>query len=214
MNQETRSILIEKRGYRKDVAGDTLLLYLSNHPIAARWLAQRLGERTDEVLLELCCAVGITLEQLAPLFQKSIGVDIDKGALEACKQNLLKAGLMDRAQLIQGDVRRVDVLKQLKADVVIYDIPYWYPQNYSHYSEEERDVTNPDLLELVTNIRKFISENIIIFAPREMSYEYFRELLGECEYQKIYIDQKHGRSFIFFGNLIKERKEGEVFLTS
>lgn len=209
--QETRAGLIKKRGYRKDVAGDTLTLYLSNYPVSAKWLAERIGDNSKE-LVELCCAVGITLEYLAPAFKKVTGVDIDHKILESGRENLNRAGVIAKTTLIQGDVSDVNLLKTLKADVVIYDIPYWYPHKYHKYSSEEHDEKNPDLAELMANIRDHISKNIVIFAPPEMTYKYFKGALGECEYVQIYIGEKYDRNYVFFGNLIQEPGEVVVML--
>ncbi len=212
LNEKTRSTLIAKRGYRQDIVGDTLALYLSNNPMAAQWLANRIGD-PSKVLLELCCAVGVTMEYLAPVFDKVIGIDIDRQALEACKDNLQKAGVSENSILIQGNVSNKEILKNVKADIVIYDIPYWYPDKYFQYTAEERNVENPDLVTLVADIRKYISEDIVIFAPPEMGYKYFSSVLGECEVVQVYINQKHDRNYIFLGNLIKEEGEGIITLS-
>ncbi len=211
MDENTRNTLIEKRKYRKDISGDTLTLYISNSPVAAKWLAKRIGN-PDKSLLELCCGVGVTLEYLGPVFKKAIGVDIDKEILSACNENLERAKLFDRVELITGDVRDVNLLQSLKADTVIYDIPYWYPHKYSKYSNKEKPRENPDLIELVSSIRKYISEDIVIFSPKENGYEYFKNILGECECIEIFIDGKHDRNYILFGSLVKEAGSNSIHI--
>ncbi|MDO8590248.1 MAG: class I SAM-dependent methyltransferase [bacterium] len=204
MYDNVRSLLIQKRGYREDIAGDALSLYLSNNPTAAKWLGERIGN-TNKILLELCCAVGVTLERLAPVFKGAIGVDIDKKVLEACRENLEKAGLLEKVKLVLGDVTDTDLLKSIAADIVIYDIPYWYPEKYPNYSAEKRSLVNPDLAKLISDIKEFITNDIVIFAPKEMDYEYFKGVLGECECDEIFVNGKHGRNCIFLGSLIKKK---------
>jgi 16S rRNA G966 N2-methylase RsmD len=202
---EVRSELIKKRGYRNDVYGDTLSLYLSNYPISAKWLANRIGNKS-KVALELCCAVGITMEYLAPVFKKVIGIDIDKKILNACKKNLKSVGVSKKTKLILGDIRDKKLLKKIKADIVIYDIPYWYPQKYSLYTKKKIKVENPNLKETIKNIREFISKDIVVFTPPEMDYKYFKGVAGQCECVKININNRSDRNYFFLGNLIK--KEG------
>lgn len=202
MINDTRSILLEKRGLKSDIAGDTLSLYISNNPRAATWLAEYIGD-SQKVVLELCCGVGVTLESLVQVFKLAIGVDNNKEVLDACRKNLEKNNLFDRTKLILGDVRSTDLLKSLKADVVVYDIPYWYPEKYPMYSPENKLGENPDLKELIENINKYIGGDIIIFAPREMGYEYFKDIVKECECLEIIIDGKHDRNYVFLGGLVR-----------
>lgn len=197
---DTKEQIITKRGYRADIHGDQYILYLSNYPVSAKYLATRLK---GDTLLELCCALGITLEALSDNFKKIIGVDIDPKVLEDCRQNLKDSGLLNKIELVQGDISDENLLKSFKAEVVIYDIPYWV-------SKDLPDGTNvldknPNLKFVIETIRKHITQNIIIFAPPYMKYETIKELLGECEYEQIYINGRYDRNYIYFGNIIKNQ---------
>ncbi|MDD5146460.1 MAG: methyltransferase domain-containing protein [Candidatus Pacebacteria bacterium] len=200
----TRTLLVKKRGYRKDIKGDCLSLYLSNTPIFARYLAERIGD-DKKVLVELCCGIGVTLEVLATKFRKVIGIDRDKKVLRMCKENLQTVGALGNATLIVGDIQDEYLFHKLKGDVVIYDIPYWYPGKYPQYTNGEGvDVKNPDLVAVISNVRNYISKDIVIFTPREMDYEYFRKKLGRCECMNVIINGKHDRNCVFLGSLMKE----------
>ena len=199
---DTREAIIGKRGYRKDIKGDQYSLYLSNYPISAKYLAGRL-ENKGKILVELCSGVGVTLEALSNKFEKLIAVELNVEILEYCRQNMKSAGLMSKVDLIQGDITDEDLLKSIKADVAIYDIPYWV-------SKELPDGTNvldknPDLSELLKNVRKYITNDIVVFAPHYFDYSNIKNRVGECEFQKIYINGKHDRNYIFFGNLIENQ---------
>ncbi len=199
---DTREAIIAKRGYRKDIKGDQYSLYLSNYPISAKYLARRL-ENKGKILAELCSGVGVTLEAVSDKFEKLIGVELNMEILEYCRQNLKSAGLMNKVDLIQGNITNEDLLKNIKADVVVYDIPYWV-------SKELPDGTNvldknPDLSELLKNVRKYITNNIVVFAPHYFEYSKIKNMVGECEFQKIYINGKYDRNYIFFGNLIRNQ---------
>ncbi len=205
METPDRASLIRKRGYREDIKGDALSLYLSNYPVAAQYLAERIGSE-KKVLVDLCCGVGVTLEYLARHFKRIIAIDIDEKVLHACRGNLQAAGVLDKTILIQGDVRDEAIFQNLKGDIVIYDIPYWYPHKYLNYTTKtEMDVENPDLGTVINRIRKYISNDIIIFTPPTMNYEFLKDIVGECECRKVFINGKHDRNYVFLGELVRQK---------
>ena len=102
MESDIKSI-INRRGYRKNIKGDKFSLFISNYPTNAKYLKGRIGN-SKLVLAELCCSIGVTLEYLAPVFKKVIGVDFNKDILEMCQSNLKEAGVIEKTELILGDV--------------------------------------------------------------------------------------------------------------
>lgn len=205
---DTKEQIITKRGYRTGIHGDQYTLYLSNYPIAAKYLATRLK---GGILLELCCALGITLEALSDNFKELIGVDIDPKVLEDCRHNLKDGELLNKIELVQGDISNESLLKSFKADVVIYDIPYWV---YKELPDGTNVLDkNPELKFVIETIRKYITQNIVIFAPPYMEYETIKKLLGECEYEQIYINGRYDRNYIYFGRLIKNQGINKKELT-
>jgi len=205
--ESTIQDIIDRRGYRKNIKGDKFSLYISNYPTNAKYLKSRLGN-SKLILAELCCSIGVTLEYLAPEFKKVIGVDIDNDILKACKTNLTEAGLLHKTELLQGDVVDESVLRKIKADIVIYDIPYWYPHIQENKVGEVSK--NPPLEDLIRKIKYNITSNIVIFSPPELSYEYFRNKLGVIEFEQVFINQKHNRNQVYLGELI--RKKGKTKL--
>ena len=211
MNYEEDTIeeIITRRGYRNTIKGDKFSLYISNYPSNANYLKSRLGH-PELVAAELCCSVGVTLEYLAPGFKKVIGVDIDKAILETCRINLKEADVLHKAELLHGDIFSDMLLKKIEADIVIYDIPYWY----AHTQENGTDLIskNPPLKELITKIENFITSDIVIFAPPEWSYAYFKTALGTIEFEQVYINEKHNRNQIYLGGLIQKIGKTEIRL--
>ncbi len=207
----TKEDLITYRGYRKDIYGDKFSLYISNYPINAQYLKTRIGN-SEHVLAELCCSVGVTLEYLAPGFKKIIGVDFDKDVLDTCKENLKQSGCTTTSELILGDVFEDTILKNINADIVIYDIPFWYP----HKQENQGNLLdkNPPLKKIIEKIRTYITENIIIFSPPEWDYDYFSEKLGIIEYEQVFIDGLHNRNQIYLGTLIQKKGRTKIELSS
>ncbi len=208
--QETNILdIINRRGYRKNIKGDKFSLYISNYPVNAQYLKTRIGN-PQFVLAELCCSIGVTLEYLAPGFKKVIGVDLDKDILQTCKANLTASGFISKTELIHGDVFDDRILKSIEADIVVYDIPFWYP----HKQENKGDLItkNPPLKELITKIRDYITQNIVVFSPPEWSYEYFENQLGAIEFEQVFINQTHNRNQIYTGDLIQKLGKTEIRL--
>lgn len=202
MNYETitKEDIINYRGYRKDIQGSKFSLYISNYPANALYLKSRIGN-LDLTLAELCCSVGVTLEYLASGFKKVIGVDLDKDILDICETNLKRSGCIAKTELILGNVFDDHVLKRIEADIVIYDIPFWY----THEQENQGNLIdkNPPLKALIQKIRTYITSNIIIFSPPEWDYEYFSKQLGAIEFEQVFIEGSHNRNQIYLGELIK-----------
>ena len=209
--ESTAQDIIQRRGYRKNIKGDKFSLYISNYPSNAEYLKSRIGN-PNLVLAELCCSIGITLEYLAPGFKKVIGVDIDKDILQMCKINLTEAGLISKTQLINGDVFDDNTLKSIKADIIIYDIPFWYP----HKQEKQGNLVskNPPLKELIKKIQENVTSNIVIFSPPEWNYEYFQKELGTIEFEQVFINQIHNRNQVYLGDLINKKGETKIALNS
>ncbi len=203
--------IINHRGYRKNIKGDKFSLFISNYPSNAKYLQNRIGN-SEYILAELCCSIGVTLEYLAPVFRKVIGVDVNESILEICRTNLKEAGYGDKTEFIQGNVFDDNLLKSIRADIVIYDIPFWY----AHKQENQGDLRlkNPPLNEMVKKIQTYITNNILIFSPREWNYSYVKEELGPIELEQVFIDKKHNRNQIYMGELLSKDGVSRVELSS
>lgn len=202
--------IIDRRGYRKNIQGDKFSLFISNYPSNAKYLKSRIGD-SELILAELCCSIGVTLEYLAPAFKKVVGVDLDESILQACKTNLKESGFITKTELILGDVLDDNILKSINADIVIYDIPFWYP--HKHKNMGDLVAKNPPLKKLVKKIQDYITPNIIIFSPPEWSFEYFGKQLGTIEFEQVFIDEIHNRNQIYMGDLINNIGKTEIRLT-
>ncbi len=200
----SRSQIIKKRKYRKNIKGSKLSLYISNYPIIVKYLAKRIGNK-NKVLAELCCGIGVTLEYIGSSFKKLIGIDINKKILNQCAENLKQTKLLKKTTLIQENINNISTLKKIKADIVIYDIPYW--SNHKKNLKKK----NPNLKTIIKKIKTHITKNILILCPPTYKYKTVRKQLGKCEFQEVYINNKHDRNHIYLGKLIK--KQGITILS-
>jgi predicted RNA methylase len=189
-----RTDIIKTRGYDSQISGNELSLKIASYPATARYLAKRLNGAGTTVC-ELCCGVGVSLIELSKSFDKVIGVDSDPQIIQGCGKNLKLANVTN-FELLCGDVSDPELLSKIKADVVLYDIPYWS----THDGQVDPERQNPDLQKLVADIRVLITDNIVIYAPTHMTYEEAIKL-GPCEYVEVHTNGKHDRNFIFLGSV-------------
>ncbi len=190
-----RDEVIRKRGYSSLIAGDDLSLEIASYPVTARYLAERLREAGVRSVCELCCGVGVSLIEFAPYFDDVTGVERDERIAELARKNCESSGV--RCDIRLGDVADEDVLKGIAADAVAYDIPYW--KEYG----QGTDSRNPDLARIVALIRRTVSQDIVVYAPPHMTHDTIRSLLGECEYQEVWIDGRYDRNFVYLGRLAR-----------
>ena len=205
---ESRQAIIARRMYRKNIKGDAFNLSISSNLVVLGHLKKRL-EGKGKVLAELCCGIGITLESLGNSFERLIGVDNDKKVLSYCARNLKDANLFQKTTLIQGDINDEKVFGKIKADIVIYDVPFWRP--HMCLGKGNLIKRNPPLKRVVAKIRK-ISKNIVIFAPPDYDYKTIKNQVGKCEFQRIIINGTHDRNYVYLGDLVQKEGITEVNL--
>lgn len=191
-----RDDIIKSRRYDPKIAGDELSLKISSYSTTARYLADRLKDK-DSTVCELCCGIGISLIEFSSSFAKVIGVDADRSVIDHCRTNLTQAEVLN-FELLTGDVNSKSLLKIINADIVLYDIPYWS----SHDGKVNPSEQNPNLKELINNIQKSITKDIVIYTPSHMTYEDVSEEVGVCEFLEVWLNGKHDRNFIFLGSLV------------
>lgn len=203
-----RAEIIRRRGYPPDIAGDELALSMSSYPQTAAYLAVRLKGH-GEIVCELCCGIGVSMIELAKVFKHVVGVDNNSSILADCRSNLRAAGISNYT-LIEADVSQPYVLDELQADIVLYAIPYW-----DTYDDTKRLLSkNPDMVRLINSIRRHTSNNIVIYAPPDMTYTMAFGLLGPCEFNMIYIDGKLDRNIIFLGDLMRQSARSVTHLSA
>ena len=199
-----REDIIKNRGYNKQTVGDELSLKIASYPSTAKYLADRLKDRGNTIC-ELCCGIGMSLLELAKSFDKVIGIDSDAAILADCKVNLEQADIKNY-ELLCGDVSDKNLLAKISADIVLYDIPYWS----DHSGKVDPGKQNPNLRQLISDIRTAITSNIVIYTPTHMTYESAQAELGRLEYVEVYVNGKHDRNFIFLGELIENEGKSQV----
>lgn len=200
--------VIKDRDLPKYIKGDDLSLKISSYPIFLKWLSTILANKYS-ILLELCTGIAIGLIYLESNFKRLYGIELDSRIVNFARENIKNAGLNEKVSIIQANVGDISDYIHLKSDVVIYDIPYW--------SNHDADLLkrNPNLKILHEKISKYLTKNIIIYSPPGFDYEYYKKLLNiDLELVEIYINNKHDRNVLFFGDLINKTGTSKVFLVN
>ncbi|MDB5176554.1 MAG: S-adenosyl-L-methionine-dependent methyltransferase [Candidatus Saccharibacteria bacterium] len=201
-----RDEIIQKRGYDSSIEGDDLSLKISSYPITAKYLSVRLAVHGG-VICELCCGIGISLIEFSRHFDTVIGVDNDPYVIESARNNLQRNKITNY-ELILGGAEDLDTLHKIDADIVAYDIPYW-----SDHGNDAVTGKNPQLSTIIDLIRVNITKNIVIYAPSDVSYDDIAKITDVFEYQEVWINDKHDRNFIYFGDLIDTLGQSSINLT-
>ncbi len=191
-----RQDIISRRQLPKWIKGGGLSLFISTEPVLLKYISSRIGNHKS--LIELCCGVGISLIYLEKNFEKLIGVDKDRTVAKQARENIHFAGIDNKTKILSFDISDNSKLEQMVADVVIYDIPYWY--------DHGKDLlkNNPDFKKVIKDIKQ-ITPNIIIYAPPYTTYDEMISLLGEeIEFLEVTIDDDHNRNVILLGSLISQ----------
>jgi hypothetical protein len=149
----------------------------------------------------------MSLIELAPTFKTVIGVDNNPTIARDCELNLERAGVQNY-DIIAGDINDPALLETIKADIVLYDIPYWS----EHGGKVNPQQQNPDLASLVRAIRTKITNNIVIYAPPHMTYRDISLSVGDCEFIEIWLGDKHDRNFVFLGPIATDIGQSKITL--
>jgi tRNA (guanine6-N2)-methyltransferase len=142
-DQDGGDLVLRFRRATERPGGWDVLVRLSSRPLSDRpWRARNLPgavnatiaaamarltrPRPSDRVANLMCGSGTLLVErlLTGPARLAVGVDRDRGALEACQANLVAAGLADRAALVGGDVADDGWLARGPYDVLLADPPW------------------------------------------------------------------------------------------
>jgi SAM-dependent methyltransferase len=91
------------------------------------WLS--LARRTGGPVLELACGTGRVMLPLAEHGFSVVGIDISPGMLAIAREKLSAAGVLDRTELVEGDVLTLELHRQFPLAIVALN-------SFGHFNEE------------------------------------------------------------------------------
>ncbi len=165
-----------------------------------RRLAAKIAERfRNRRTLETCTGGGFTTIELARVAAHVFSVEIDPAHQAQAKQNVAKAGLLDRVTFALGDVMLDDTWKALPGIDAAFLDPDWAVTGPDHVHRFRRSSTRPPADELLERVLR-TTGNVALVLPPSVD---IRELDGlpASEQQKLYLDGNHELYCLYFGDL-------------
>lgn len=205
LESENFKKLLKQKNFSKNLKGDKTAILMTCPEIVIEHLAQKVSKYKSAV--ELCCGIGLTTIKIAEKIDRVIGIDIDESRIKFAEINAKKYGVDKKTSFIVGDVLDINLLKTLKADVVILD-PEWSASK-SHENINNKsllELTNPNMKELFNKAKEIISDNIIMKVPNTFEFDTLNTL-GKCEIDNIIWNDKIMLKYVYFSKNIIENKE-------
>ncbi len=165
-----------------------------------RRLAAKIAERfRNRRTLEPCTGGGFTTIELARVAAHVFSVEIDPAHQAQAKQNVAKAGLLDRVTFALGDVMLDDTWKALPGIDAAFLDPDWAVTGPDHVHRFRRSSTRPPADELLERVLR-TTGNVALVLPPSVD---IRELDGlpASERQKLYLEGNHELYCLYFGDL-------------
>lgn len=194
--------MINKK-FSKEIYGDVDGIYMSCPEEVSKHLAEKLSCYKTGV--ELCCALGMTVIQLAKKMEYVYGIDMDENRINAAIKNSELYNVRSKTEFILGDVLDENILRNIKAEVAVLD-PDWSIGENKKNHVFDLEMTQPNMKELFYKVKENITENIVLRIPKTFSFDTLK-VLGNCEIENIIWDNKVKFRYAYFSKNIKENKE-------
>ncbi len=170
-----------------------------------RCLAKRFNGRR---VLETCTGAGFTTIALAREAVHVVTVQIEPVHQEQARQNVAKAGLLDKVTFVAGDVLDYDILDGCPPFDSAFLDPDWAVSGPGHVYQFRHSNTQPPADALLERIFSLTSDVAIVLPPLID----IRELVGlpKHERQELYLSESHELYCLYFGNLAHSHSTTEL----
>ena len=195
--------------FSKEIYGDVDGIYMSCPEVISEHLSKKLAKY--ETGVELCCALGMTVIQLAKKLEYVYGIDMDKERIVSAKKNAQLYGVQNKTEFIQGNVLDENLLKSIQVEVAILD-PDWSAGSNKKEHVVDLEMTQPSMKDMFYKAKENITHNLVLRIPNTFTFETLR-VLGKCEIENIIWDNRVRFKYAFFADDIVENKETNVYFT-
>lgn len=197
-----------KNKFSKEIFADSDAYKMSCPEIVSTYLASKLSKYKSAI--ELCCAVGMTVIQLAKNIDRVTGIDFNKERIENAVNNSVLYSVSEKTHFIYGNVLDENLLKKQSAEIAILD-PDWSFAGLDKRSHVfDLTDTQPNLRTLFNLSKKYITSNIVIRIPKTFTLETIAEF-GPCKLENVFLDQKLKFKFAYFLENVKYNSEKDIF---
>jgi len=161
-------------------------------------------------VLETCTGGGFSTIALAREAQSVTTVEINKTIQDQARENVKRAGLLDNVSFIVGDVLNEKILESLLPIDAAFLDPDWADTAQDHVYRFINSNTKPPADILLKTVFKY-TKNIALILPPYIKKNELTDLQA-FELQNIYLDGELVLFCLYFGILMYENKETNLFL--
>lgn len=195
-----------KKKFSKTIFADDDAYYMSCPEVVGRHIASQLSD--FDSVVELCCAVGITVIQLAKNINKVIAIDINQDRISDAKKNAALYGVQDKIEFIIGDALDRDLLKNISAEVAILDPDWSAEDTEKSVHVNSIDDTRPSMRKMFSLVKRYITPNIVIRIPKNFTFDTL-SYFGCCRLENILWGGEVKFKLAYFLENIKENSEAD-----
>jgi SAM-dependent methyltransferase len=167
-----------------------------HHRLAACMAARFTGRH----VLETCSGAGFTTIALARVAAHVVTVEIDPEHRRQARDNLERAGLLDRVTMIAGDILSESVLAALHHVEAAFLDPDWADAAEDHVHRFRDSTMQPPADRLLTCALERIAADVALVLPPGILPGEF-EGLPAHECQRLYLADNHALDCLYFGRL-------------
>ncbi|MFA5828366.1 MAG: methyltransferase domain-containing protein [Candidatus Shapirobacteria bacterium] len=188
--------------------GDKEGQIVTNYQEISEYIARRIFSKTgDKSILEICCGIGSLTVFLAKVFSRVIAVDINPIRIVAANKNLQLNNLINRVDLITGDIENEKVINKIcnkyKIGAVCTDVTWSETGIYGQDHTDDLDKTTPATDKLFKLLTDRDWKNICMRLPKTIDYKQLMGL-GSVEIEEISINGELKFIYAYFGMLVKD----------
>lgn len=167
-------------------------------------IAERFRNRR---VLETCTGGGFTTIALARVAAHVVTVEIDPAHQEQARQNVAKAGLLDRVTFLLADIVDEETWDGLPGVDAAFLDPDWAVAGPEHVHRFLQSSTRPPADALLERVFR-ATRNVALVLPPSLDIVELGALQSH-ERQKLYMDQTHELYCLYFGDLAVSASETE-----
>lgn len=182
--------------FSKEIAADEDAYYMSCPEYVAEFIKDKID--SNNTVVELCSAVGISSIIIARKAHRVYGVDIDSKRIEYARKNA-KLYNVSNVEFILGNVLDEELLKSIKADVALLDPDWSVDKNTPQVHGSDLSLTVPSAIELFNVVKNNITNNIILRVSKNVDNEELIKL-GKCTIYNIYYDDRIHFKYAIYNN--------------
>ncbi len=199
-----------KKKYSKDIFSDRETYYMGCPEKVSEHIAKELSSFNEAI--ELCCGAGMISIQLAKHMNKVIGIEINEERVRYAEKNAELYNVSENTEFIQGNATNEELLKKTSAEVAVLDPDWSSSGNKKNQHVSNLEKTQPNLKTLFNLTKKHITTEIVVRAPKTLSYRNLSQL-GNCKIENIHWNNELKFKIAYYLDEVDKNTEKDIEFT-